>query len=103
MKFICVQCGHSDQPCKHFVEREELRILREQSLWTQKALCEIIFILNNVFNRPQSATLKLQANQMHLIGEKQMPASIAVGKTANSLFQEWSGPNGTGTVVPNVG
>jgi len=32
-----------------------------------------------------------------------MPATIDVGKTANSLFQEWTGPNGTGTVVPNAG
>jgi len=32
-----------------------------------------------------------------------MPATILVGGTANSLFQEWTGPNGTGTVVPNAG
>jgi uncharacterized protein YjdB len=32
-----------------------------------------------------------------------MPATIEVGKTASSLFQEWTGPNGTGTVVPNAG
>lgn len=32
-----------------------------------------------------------------------MPATIKVGKTATSLFQEWTGPSGTGTVVPNIG
>ena len=32
-----------------------------------------------------------------------MPATINIGGTANSLFQEWTGPSGTGTVVPNAG
>lgn len=32
-----------------------------------------------------------------------MPATIIIGGTATSLFQEWTGPNGTGTVVPNAG
>ena len=32
-----------------------------------------------------------------------MPATILIGGTASSLFQEWTGPNGTGTVVPNAG
>lgn len=32
-----------------------------------------------------------------------MPATVVIGGTANSLFQEWTGPNGTGTVVPNAG
>ena len=32
-----------------------------------------------------------------------MPKTIAPGGTATSLFQEWTGPNGTGTVVPNAG
>lgn len=32
-----------------------------------------------------------------------MPATINIGGTANSLFQEWTGPNGTGTVLPNAG
>jgi Bacterial Ig-like domain (group 2) len=36
-------------------------------------------------------------------GIKTMPATILVGGTANSLFQEWTGPSGTGTVVPNAG
>lgn len=38
-----------------------------------------------------------------IIGGNKMSATIQVGKTASSLFQEWSGPNGTGTVVPPVG
>ena len=32
-----------------------------------------------------------------------MPKTIAPGGTATSLFQEWTGPSGTGTVVPNAG
>lgn len=32
-----------------------------------------------------------------------MPATVNVGGTASSLFQEWTGPNGTGTVVPDAG
>lgn len=32
-----------------------------------------------------------------------MAATILVGGTANSLFQEWSGPSGTGVVVPDAG
>lgn len=32
-----------------------------------------------------------------------MPATILVGATASSSFKEWTGPNGTGTQVPNAG
>lgn len=32
-----------------------------------------------------------------------MPATVIVGGTASPLFQEWTGPSGTGTVVPNAG
>lgn len=32
-----------------------------------------------------------------------MSATILVGGTASSLFQEWTGPSGTGTKVPNAG
>ena len=32
-----------------------------------------------------------------------MPASIVVGKTATSTWQEWSGPNGTGDKLPPAG
>lgn len=32
-----------------------------------------------------------------------MPATILVGKTANSNWQEWAGPNGTGDKLPAAG
>lgn len=33
-----------------------------------------------------------------------MPATIVMGgKGAQAVYQEWSGPNGTGTLVPPVG
>ena len=32
-----------------------------------------------------------------------MPKTIPIGGTASSLFQEWSGANGTGQVVPDAG
>jgi len=35
--------------------------------------------------------------------ESRMPATILVGKTASSNFQEWSGPNGTGDKLPSAG
>jgi hypothetical protein len=97
-KFICTLCGHSDQPCHHFLEHEAIRLLKEEMKFNRHALLEILHRLN----RPQSATLTLQANQPCLVGDN-MPATILVGATANSSFQEWTGPNGTGTVVPNAG
>ena len=32
-----------------------------------------------------------------------MPGTILVGKTANAVWQEWSGPNGTGDKLPPAG
>ena len=32
-----------------------------------------------------------------------MPASIVVGKTATAVLLEWTGPGGTGTMVPPIG
>jgi hypothetical protein len=93
--FACKQCGLSTEPCHHFWQGKN----EERFKWIEKALCEIIHILN----RPQSATLRLIANQPVLLGAKTMPATILIGGTAMSLFQEWTGPNGTGTVVPNAG
>ena len=94
-KFICTECGHSDGPCKHWWESQTSQDFK----WIRSALCEIIHILN----RPQSATLNLKANQPVLLGDKTMPATVIVGGTASPLFQEWTGPSGTGTVVPNAG
>lgn len=32
-----------------------------------------------------------------------MPATLTIGQTANSVFTEFSGPNGTGVVVAPIG
>jgi uncharacterized protein YjdB len=32
-----------------------------------------------------------------------MPATIVVGQTATAVYTEWSGPNGTGTALPDAG
>lgn len=32
-----------------------------------------------------------------------MPKTIAPGGSAQAVFQEWTGPSGTGTKVPNAG
>jgi len=86
-KFICTLCGHSDEPCVHF-ENDQLK---KELKFLHSAVLEIIHLLL----RPTSATLKFK--------ELPMPATINIGGTANSLFQEWTGPSGTGTVVPNAG
>lgn len=78
-------------------------MLKEEIRFNRAALLEIIHDVKSILNRPISATLQLQANQPFLLGEKVMPATIQVGKTATSLFQEWTEPNGTGNVVPNAG
>jgi hypothetical protein len=93
-KFICTECGHSEVPCKHWWESKDSQRFK----FIESALCEIIHILN----RPQSATLRLQPNQPVLVGGA-MPKTIPIGGTASSVFQEWSGPNGTGQVVPDAG
>ena len=86
-KFICTTCGHRDEPCEHFEEKQLRKDFREIRL----LLLEVIHLLN----RPLSATLKFRGLPM--------PATINIGGTANSQFQEWTGPNGTGTVLPNAG
>lgn len=52
--------------------------------------------------RPQSMTLSYTIE-----GETTMstvlPIQLEVGQTASPTEQEWSGPNGTGTEVPNAG
>jgi hypothetical protein len=86
-KFICTECGHSDEPCVHFAKNKIERMFGV----IESGILEIIHLLN----RPQSATLTLK-------GEHGM-ATIEVGKTATSQFQEWTGPSGSGEVVPNAG
>ena len=53
-KFICTTCGHRDEPCEHFEEKQLRKDFREIRL----LLLEVIHLLN----APKSATLKLTAN-----------------------------------------
>jgi len=46
-----------------------------------------------------SATLQIEDSK----GNRIMPATLAVGATATAVFQEWSGPNGTGVKVAPIG
>jgi hypothetical protein len=85
--FICTECGPMQDPCIHF----ENHVIKKELRFLHSAVLEIIHLLL----RPQSATLRFTGGTM--------PATILVGATANSLFQEWTGPSGTGTVVPNAG
>lgn len=63
-----------------------MQMLRE-ILTTEKKIFEVV--------RPRlSAVVKIGGA---------MPATILVGKTANSNWQEWSGPNGTGDKLPPAG
>jgi len=50
-------------------------------------------------NAAESALLRFENSQ----GEQIMPASIAVGGQATAVFTEFSGPNGSGSVVAPVG
>jgi len=116
-KFICTVCGHRDAPCVHWQQTEdqkrwkfiegalqELISLHNQQIIDREniLISEDDLILEKVdqiwdfLHKPQSATLKFS-------GGSGMPATVNIGGTANSLFQEWTGPNGTGTVVPNAG
>ncbi len=85
--FICTECGPLQDICVHFENHE----IKKELKFLHGAVLEIIHLLL----RPQSATLTFK--------ELQMPANILVGGTANSLFQEWTGQNGTGDVVPSAG
>ena len=95
-KFICTVCGHRDTPCRHFNEEEN----RKWKKLVQAELLEILHLLN-ILTTPHYATLTLTPEGLK--ENINVPATIQVGKTASSNFQEWTGPNGTGTVIPNAG
>jgi hypothetical protein len=48
-----------------------------------------------------SATLRIHAHSHR--GDHVMPATLLVGKTAQAVWQEFSGPNGTGDKLPPAG
>jgi hypothetical protein len=48
-----------------------------------------------------SATLRIHTH--HHRGDQDMPATLLVGKTAQAVWQEFSGPNGTGDKLPPAG
>jgi hypothetical protein len=84
--------GDPDKTLQQIIAKENV-IISELDLVLEKVDATWDFL-----HLPQSATLKLTVE-----GKLAMPATILVGGTANSLFQEWSGPSGTGTVVPDAG
>ena len=106
-RYVCMSCGVKEHPCHHFPRDPEIGQIEKTLRVIEHGILEIIHLLN----RPQSATLKLQTGgwnylvygKLRVVIGGSMPASIAIGGTASSLFQEWSGPNGTGTVLPNAG
>jgi len=51
------------------------------------------------FASAQSATLTITDSK----GNKLMPATIQVGQTAQAVYQEWSGLNGTGSKLAPAG
>jgi hypothetical protein len=62
-------------------------------------LWKILQILELIYEavRPRlSATLKLKVKGKHM-------ATILVGGTGTAVFQEWSGPSGTGDMLPPAG
>src|SRR5277367_4671815 len=111
-RYVCMSCGVKEHPCHHFPRDPEIGQIEKTLRVIEHGILEIIHLLN----RPQSATLKLRASLAddptyeqidtwagRPVRRKGMPAQIQIGGTANSLFQEWTGPNGTGTVLPNAG
>ena len=86
-RFTCSICGPKEDPCEHFEHSE----IKKELHFLHHAVLEIIHLLH----RPFSATLKFEGVDM--------PKTVAPGGTATALFQEWTGPSGTGTVVPNAG
>jgi hypothetical protein len=56
------------------------------------AVCQLIY---EAVRARLSATLTFKGASM--------PATILVGKTAQAVWQEWSGPNGTGDKLPPAG
>lgn len=72
------------------------------SHWTPYILYELVEEIKKirVILQPRlSATLKLK---WHHKGDH-MAVTVPVGTTGTSLWQEWSGPAGTGSVLPTAG
>lgn len=86
-RFVCSICGPKEEPCEHHEQSE----IQKEFKFLHYAVLEIIHLLH----RPFSATIKFEGVTM--------PKTIAPGGTATAVFQEWTGPSGTGTVVPNAG
>jgi hypothetical protein len=110
VKFLCRECGPSDHPCRHYEPRPEnpiefhalVRLLNEVLESQQRLYMEFLRFIR----RPQSATLTLvvgKPDPHRTRGAKKMPATIKVGGTASSAFQEFDGPSGTGNPVANAG
>lgn len=108
---VAVAALAADDTLRMMSDHEQTRIFQEEFRFIRCLLLEINHNILLLLNRAQSATLRLKPNIVFkarsqgwtVWGEKHMPATILIGGTASSLFQEWTGPNGTGTVVPDAG
>lgn len=99
--------------CERIIALENV-IISELDLVLERVNCngKMLDEIWDYLHRPQSATLKLQIPKDGKLirgiyrrteeGWEIVPATILVGGAASSLFQEWSGPSGTGVVVPNA-
>src|SRR5579863_3978110 len=71
------------------IEQHQRDLLR----WLEEIACALRGI-REILTPRLSATLTIRGDNM---------ATILVGKTANSVWQEFSGPNGTGDKLPPAG
>lgn len=87
IRFVCTECGVCDQPCKHHVEQEIIRLLKDEIKFQRTAVLEIIHLL-----RRQSGFTIHQVE-----GEKLMPI-LGIVAGATGVFQET--PTPAGSTIP---
>ena len=85
--FFCRECGPGPDPCKHWLEHETIRLLKEEIKFNRYALLEIIHLL-----RRQSGFTIQQVQ-----GETLMPINGIVAGTTG-VFQET--PTPAGSTIP---
>jgi hypothetical protein len=93
-------------------------MLEGQEVRELKEIVEELRLIRIIITPRLSAALRIQTNPIHghghihghihgqhsqHSGDQGMPATILVGKTAQAIFQEFSGPNGTGDKLPPAG
>jgi hypothetical protein len=92
-KFFCRECGPSDGPCKHYVQDETIRLLKEDLRFNRMALCEIIGKLDKVFSGILGEIEKLNRPRgLQIIFKGEDSMSTTAG--GSSVFQEVPTPAG---------